>query len=212
MGKKAKGDHTPARAAFAFDLFRYTDQEWDRIGACLRDRLGIDADQTERELTPFMRKSLRSCIEFAVGQYSPATKRRRAELIALRKAAKELRDDIVDAFAVEVEIVGQPNSFFRRLLPGVDADMETASSDYFGKLLRNLDRQIEQAEQRGDNARKTARDECWSELLTIWCDLGGKPRGVAAAEFLWVASKPVMHDAVPAHKSVVQWLERRATR
>lgn len=188
--------------------FDYTDPQWDRIKVVFRDRLGIDADQTERQITPVIRKSLRSCIEFAVSQYGPATKRHRAELIALRKAAKKLRDGIVDAFAVEVEIVGKPNSFARHLLPGVEGDMERATREYFDRLLPNLDRQIELAGRRGDNARKAARDHCWSELLAIWCDLGGKPRGVEAAEFLWVASRPVMHGAVPAHKSVVRWLER----
>ena len=70
-------------------------------------------------------------------------------------------------------------------LHGVDADMLTATSDYFSKLLRNLDRQIEQAGSRsGDNARKTDRDQFWSELLAIWCELGGKPTGAAAADFL----------------------------
>ena len=62
-------------------------------------------------------------------------------------------------------------------LNGVDADMLTATGDYFGKLLRNLDRLIEQAGSRRDNARKTARDQFWNELLAIWCELGGKPTG-----------------------------------
>ena len=75
--------------------------------------------------------------------------------------------------------------------------------------MRNLDRQIEQAGSRRDNARKPDRDEFWNELLAIWCELGGKPSGKAAANFLIAASKPVMGSAVPTLKSVVQWLERR---
>jgi hypothetical protein len=193
----------------ALDLFTYTEQQWDRIKVAVRDALGLDADQIEREITPVIHKSLRSCIEHAVSEYSPAaTKRRRAELSALRKNIENQRASHIDAFTVEVDRKG--GMFAVMLLPGVDADMVTATNDYFRKLERNLDRQIEQPGQRGgDNARKTARDHCWSELLAIWCDLGGKPRGVAAAEFLWVASKSVMGDAVPSHKSIVQWLERR---
>jgi hypothetical protein len=196
---KATGDHTPARAAvkIEFEPFAYTDQQWDRIKAAVRDALGIDADQTEREITPVIRKTLRSSIEFTVSQYyfqsaTSSRRRRRAELSALRNDARNLQDSIFDALAA-----------------AVDSDLLCATRDYFTKLLRNLDHQIEQAEQRGDNARKTARDQCWSELLAIWCDIGGKPRGVAAAEFLWVASRPVMGKAIPAHKSVVQWLKRR---
>ncbi|MBR0750257.1 hypothetical protein JQ582_40790 [Bradyrhizobium japonicum] len=208
---KANGDHTPARAAVTieFEFFAYSEPQWDRIKVAV-DRLGLDADQIEREISPVIRTTLRSSIEFVVSQYSPTRLQPRpAELRALRNDIEKLRVSIIDALFVEVELVGRPASFARRLLPAVDGDMETATRDYFAKLVRNLDRMIEQAGQRGGNARKTARDQCWSELLAIWCDLGGKPRGRAAAAFLWVASKPVMGDAIPAHKSIAKWLERR---
>ena len=57
--------------------------------------------------------------------------------------------------------------------------MLDATDDYFTKLLRNLDSQIESAETRTrrDNARKPERDEFWTQLLAIWCDIGGKPHG-----------------------------------
>jgi hypothetical protein len=186
----------------------YTDPQWDRIKVAVRDALGLDADQIEREITPVIRKSLRSCIEFAVSQYSPATnlQRRRAKLSALRKNIENQRADIINAFTVEVGRKG--GTFAVMLLPGVDADMVTSTNDYFKKLERNLDRQIEQAGQRGDNARKTARDNCWNELLAIWCELGGKASGKATAGFLIVASKPVMGSAVPDITSVMRWLER----
>ena len=95
-----------------------------------------------------------------------------------------------------------------RLQRGVDAGMLTATRDYFAKLLRNIDRQIEQAGSSRDNARKPDRDQCWSELLAIWIDIGGKPHGVAAAEFIKLASLPVMNSTVPNLASVVQWLKR----
>ena len=204
-----------AAAMIEFELFTYSDEQWDRIRVALRDALGLDDDQIERHiaLSPgAISRRLRDGMQTAATLYlirSASTRQRprRAEMIALRKDAENLRASIIAALAVQV---GTKYDDTSRLLlrHGVDGDMETATSDYFTKLLLNLDRQIEQAGHRGDNARKTARDHYWSELLAIWCELGGKPHGVAAAEFLWVAS-PVMRGAVPAHKSIVQWLERR---
>jgi len=129
-------------------------------------------------------------------------------LSALRKDIEKLRASIIDAFTVQLGInfgAGQP----AMLLPGVDADLPAATRDYFTKLARNLDGQIEQARQRGDNARKPDRDHCWNELLAIWCEFGGKASGKAAASFLMAASKPVMGSAVPDITSIMRWLERR---
>jgi hypothetical protein len=84
-----------------------------------------------------------------------------------------------------------------------------ATSHYFRKLFRNLDRMVAQARPRRDSARKIDRDKYWDELLEIWCGLGGKAHGAAAADFLILASKPVMGSALPPFESVVQWLERR---
>jgi hypothetical protein len=206
-----------------FEFFFYSDEQWERIKVAVRDALGLDADQIEREVitrtfaNSVITRRFRDHIQIAGGLYlfqNANTRQRphRAKLIALRKDAENLQNSIIAALAVQVGIKHDDTS--RLLLRnGVDGDMDTATRDYFTKLLHNLARQIEQAGQRGDNARKTARDHYWSELLANWCDVGGKPRGVAAAEFLWVASQPVMGDAVPAHKSIVQWLERRrATR
>jgi hypothetical protein len=88
--------------------------------------------------------------------------------------------------------------------PGADHDMLDATLVY-----DTLDRQIEKAEtpRRGDNARKTERDEFWTSLLVLWCEIGGKPHGVAAARFLIAASKPVGADE--SIKTVLQWLQRR---
>ena len=108
---------------------------------------------------------------------------RRAELIALRKDAANLRASIIDALAVQV---GTEYDDVARLLlrPGVDADM----LDCDQRLLQEAAAQLRPPDRAGriagDNARKPARDQCWNELLAIWCELGGKPRGKAAAEFL----------------------------
>ena len=85
-----------------------------------------------------------------------------------------MRVSIVQCGRVPVGIKGD-RMVLPVLLNGVDADMLTATRDYFGKLASNLDRVIEPAGSRRDNARKTARDQFWNELLAIWCDLGGEP-------------------------------------
>ena len=129
---------------------------------------------------------------------------RRNELIALRKRVENTQVSIIDAFTVRIDSGHAVSALTRG---GVDAGMLTTTRNTFGKLLRNIDGMIEQSGSRGDNARKIARDQCWSELLEIWCNLGGKPHGVAAADFIRTASLPVMK--VPPLASVVQWLERR---
>jgi hypothetical protein len=68
---------------------------------------------------------------------------------------------------------------------------------------------IEAAPKQQANARKSDRDRCWGELLAIWVELGGKPHGSAAADFLRAASKPAMGSVVPTYASVVKWLGRR---
>jgi hypothetical protein len=90
--------------------------------------------------------------------------------------------------------------------------MLDATPDFFVKLAHTLDRQIEKAETRTrrDNARKTERDEFWTDLLVFWCNIGGKPRGLAAARFLIAASKSVRADA--SINTVSRWLERRKER
>ena len=131
----------------------------------------------------------------------------RDELKVLREDTENLRARIAGALAVHINIknVG-PHSYPQ---PGVDHDMLDATRDFFAKLADTLDRQIEKAETRTrrDNARKTERDEFWTSLLVLWCDIGGKPHGLAAAHFLIAASKPVGADA--SINTVLRWLERR---
>ena len=170
---------------------------------------------------------LRSRIETAATQYrlhSAVNRRslRRDELDALREDAENLRARIINAIAVSVGTKDDP-LVHPVPLNGVDADMLPATRDYFAKLLRNLDRQIKLARSRRDSARKTDRNQFWNELLAIWCELGGKPSGKAAARFLIAASKPV--GATPRSpakasrrsleeeiKTVERWLQRHQSK
>ncbi len=181
------------------------------------DALGLDADQIEIP-TPrygkenvYVMHSLRGRLEAAASMYlaRSAAKRyslRRDELVALRQKAENWRVEIRDALAIPI-----PSKLVeaRIISSGVDVSMLTETDDYFRKLLLTLDRLSEQAGPRSGNARKTARDHCWNELLAIWCHLGGETTGEAAANFLIAASKPVMRSAVPGLASVLRWLRRR---
>jgi hypothetical protein len=209
------------------EFFDFSDEQWSAVKTVIRDELGLDADQIKRPVTlktldpvfiagipaSILMQPLRERIQHAVSMYffhsSVSRQRpRRAALDALRENTETLRAGIVAALTLPVgtKIDPVPHAM---LLDGVDDDMLIATRDYFRKLIRNIDGQIEQAGRRGDNARKNARDQCWNELLAIWCELGGKPTGKAAATFLIAASKPAMGSAVPTLTSVVQWLERR---
>jgi hypothetical protein len=200
------------------EFFTYSDEEWDQIRTVVRDGRGCDADQIKRRITPIIGQynitgvePLRSRIETAASLYPlhSATSRRslrRDELDRLRQDAEKLRASIIGALAVPIRTKGNP-LVHPLLLNGVDADMVTTTSEYFRKLNRNIDRQIKRAGSRRDNARKTDRDQFWSELLAIWIELGGEPSGVAAARFLLVASKPVM--GAVKDDAVLKWLERR---
>ena len=61
-----------------------------------------------------------------------------------------MRASIIDA--ITVPLAPRPPRRHPLLLNGVDADMLTETSDYFRKLSPNLDRMIEQAGSRRDNA------------------------------------------------------------
>jgi hypothetical protein len=199
QGRQAAGTATMIKLEF----FRYTDEDWNKIREQVLNDLGVNIDP--------IKEPLRSRIEVAASVYhffSDASRRspRRNELVALGKDAVDMFISIINTFAIPVGVTYDTR--FSVLWKGVDGDMLTATRDYFTKLERNLDRQIEQATSPCNNARKPVRDQFWIELLAIWCELGGKTRGIAAANFLIVASKPVMGSAVPDRKSVVQWLER----
>lgn len=199
------------------EFFIFSEAQWNKIKIVVQGDRGLDADQIAHQVTATLGKhratgtlSLRERIELAVSKYRPTSaspKPRRADLDALRNTADTLRASIIDALAVQIAVKGDVAFPFAH--PGVDADMLGATREYFAKLARNIDRQIKRAEQRGANARKTDRDQCWEELLAVWTDIGGKPHGAAAADYLILASRPIMGSAVPSHAAVVQWLDRR---
>jgi hypothetical protein len=185
--------------------FTYTDEQWKVIKAIVRVGLGRDADNAR-----VLEGPLRGIIEVEAGMYyfkddDSRQRPRRDELIALRKDALKLRDNILDAFTAPVATEYGVSRLVRTEV--VDAGMMTASRAYFTKLLHTLDRMIERTGDSRDNARKTARDSYWSELLAVWCELGGKRTGKAVARFLIAASKPV--GAGASIKTVLRWLERR---
>ena len=202
-----------------FSWFTYSDAQWDKIKVVVRDRLGLDADQIERRVTPVIgefsitgMQPLRERIQIAVGQYhlyNAVNRRRpsRAELMKLRKDAKKWRTSIDNAVSVPLDV--KYGVTVPLLLHSVDGNILKATSEYFGTLLRYLDRLIAQAGSPRHNARKIARNQCWEELLTIWCDLGGEPSDKAAAQFIRAASLPVMGSAIPTPASIVKLLERR---
>ena len=198
------------------EWFTYSDEQGNEIRTVVRDALGRDADQIKHQVTHYGRTgtlSLLDRIEVAANQYRfydafNRQSKRRAELDALRQSAENWRASIISAVTVPLD--AKYGVVVPLLMQGSDADMLTATRDYFRKLARNLDRMIEQAGTSRDNARqsKAARDQCWKQLLAIWRELGGKPTGKAAATFLWAASKPVMGSAVPDAPSIRRWLER----
>ena len=187
-----------------FKEFRYSEPQWSELKAVVRDAR-LDVDQITLRVT-------RRSMEVAASAYLPqrTIKRQRLsrdELKVLREDAENLRARIAGALAVHINVknVGP----YRLRQPGTDYNMLDAPPVYFARLADTLDRQIEKAETRTrrNNARKTERDEFWTSLLVLWCDIGGKPHGVAAARFLIAASKPV--GAGASVKTVLRWLERQ---
>ena len=94
----------------------------------------------------------------------------------------------------------------RHSSPGVDRDMLDATSDYFAKLTRNLDRQIKQANERAGTMHASPNAiTSGTSCLRSGANSAGKPTGEAAASFLIAASKPVGADA--SITTIVKWLE-----
>ena len=182
-GAGARPGHQAGAAAMIIDEpLTYAEEQWDQIKTVFRDELGLDADQIERQITPLRigdfeesitaMQSLRDRIAAAAGKYPlhSATKRqslRRDELVALRKSAEGLRDSIIGAIAVPL---GHQGFIAELLLPGVDVDMPTATSNYFRKLFHNLDRMIEQRRcARSHWIRRGQRCHCYDVLAENLC-------------------------------------------
>ena len=189
-----------------FVEYRYSEPEWDQIKDVVPDALRHEFDNVTRR-----------SMERMVSAYLPraAINRQRLdrdELATLRDDAENLRARIDAALAVHLNIksVRSPPHIIPYVNPhpGVDRDMLDATSAYFTKLAGNLNRQIEKAgtRTRRDSARKIERDELWIKLLVLWIDIGGKPTGTDAANFL-IAASPV--DADASIKTVRKWLDRQ---
>ena len=72
------------------------------------------------------------------------------------------------------------------------------SDAFFEKLLRNLNGIIDALgpprPKTGSAASKNkGRDLFWSDLLAIWCEIGGETTGADAADFLIAVSVPVFN-------------------
>jgi hypothetical protein len=196
-------------------LVTYTDTQWNEIRTVVRDTLGLDADQIKRQVTPVIGECsiagiepLWSRIETAATAYrlhDAVNQPSRDVLDTLREDAEKLRVRIIKAIAVPVRTKGP--LVHPLPLNGVDADMVPATSHYFRKLIRTIDGQIKLARSRRNSARKTGRNQFWNALLAIWCELGGKPNGVAAARFVIAASEPL--GAGDSIETVVKWLDRQ---
>ena len=135
--------------------------------------------------------------------------------------SRHLTDLREDAQRIHDRIVASPAFWFAHNGFAPDNDMLLATDAYFEKLSRNVDGVIDAI---GPPRRKTgsaaskymSRELFWSDLLAIWCKIGGEETGAKAADFLIAVSVPVFNamppgaqDAVPDRPSVIQWLRRR---
>jgi hypothetical protein len=128
-------------------------------------------------------------------------------LTVLREDARRLGDRIVESRAFWAEYNGY----------APEKDMIAATDAYFEKLLRNLDGVIAALgpplrKTGGAASRKQSRDLFWEELLSMWCELGGRPTGAHAADFLTVVSDAVLPRGSGSRPSTLQWLRRRSLR
>ena len=135
--------------------------------------------------------------------------------------SKHLTDLRRDAKRLHDRIVASPAFWFAHNDYKPDTDMLVVTDAWSEKLLRNLDGIIAAiGPPRGKTgsaaSKNMGRDLFWSDLLAIWCEIGGKKTGADAADFIIAVSLPVFssmppgeQDAVPDRPSVIQWLRRR---
>jgi hypothetical protein len=207
------------------EVFTYSEPQWGDIVTVVRDALDRDADRLVLESARMdgtkHDETLRATIEGAASVHLvrarvmrslPTQMALRERLTRLREDAKRLRDGIdrLHPFRAKYDDYSP------------DVDMEFASDIYFEKLLRNLEGIIDALgpprKKSGRAASKNmARVLFWSELLAIWCKIGGEETGADTADFLIAVSLPVFkamprdaRDAVPERQSVIQWLRRRS--
>lgn len=206
------------------ERFAYSEPQWGDIKTVVRDKLNRDADQIVLESARMDGtkddETLRAMIEETavhlardrVMRSLPSQMAIRERFTRLREDAKRLRDGI--------DRLRPFRARYNDYSP--DMDMEVASDIYFEKLVRNLNGIIDALgpprKKSGSAASKNmGRDLFWSEVLAIWCKIGGEETGADAADFLIAVSVPVFkamprdaRDAVPQRQSVIQWLRRRS--
>jgi hypothetical protein len=208
------------------ERFTYSKREWSDIKTVVRDVLNRDADQLVLESARMdgtkYDETLRAMIEGTASVHLardrvmrslPTQMAFRKQVTVLREDAQRLRDGIDRLHPFRATHNGY----------SPDKDMEFASEVFFPKLLRNLDGIIDALgpprKKTGSAASKNmGRDLFWSEVILVWCKIGGEEAGVAdSADFLIAVSLPVFNamphdtrDEVPKRQSVIQWLRRRS--
>ena len=205
--------------------FSLPDAKWDSIKVVVRDALDRDADQvvlesarvdgTKHDVTLRTEIAGTASVHLARDRAMrnlPTQLALRKHLTDLREKAQRLRDGIIGSRAF----------WFAYNNYAPDNDMLVATDAYFEKLLRNLDGNImalgPPRKKTGSAAsKKKSRDLFWSDLLSIWCEIGGKETGADTADFLIAVSGAVFsamphraRDGVPERLSVIQWLRRRS--
>jgi hypothetical protein len=189
----------------------YSAEQWAVIKDIVKDYLGEDADQivlSRQVSVAAPNLPLRLTLELAVA-FHHTMMRLQLKPNDLHEDMTTMRED-AELLRARLGILG-----FSKIIDfAPDSDMVEATDAYFDKLMRNLDGAIAAITPFASSinlpppASKPERDRFWKELLAIWCEIGGKETGAAAADFLIGASvMPVQHTAV------VEWLRlRRAKR
>jgi hypothetical protein len=210
--------------------FTYSDTQWNKMKAVVQKARNRDADEIVLEGTSVDGTkhdvTLRIEIEGAarvhlardkVMRSLPTQMAFRATLTDLCENAERLRDGINRSRAFRASHSGY----------SPDKDMLVATDAYFEKVLRNLNGIIDALgppRKKSGSAASTnlGRNLFWSDLLAIWCQIGGGTTGDdigKAADFLIAVSGAVFsampdgeQDAVPVRPSVIRWLKRRSPR
>lgn len=196
--------------------FTYSPEQWARIARVVSKLIGKDAEGWE-----FLRAQIEIEANMLINHSDPNSRLNRLganhqarieKMIALRDNAVSIRDSIVASHTLRDED-NKP------LMHRVEANMLDACEAYINKLTIKIDfmraprisirpPRIEPA----SNASKTNRQQLWTDLLAIWCEIGGNESGADAADFLIAASTPVIPREMPSRNAVIEWLRARRAR